>query len=241
MAMAAAVRGGSSRWVYDDDPDKRSAQAVRGNEALQQEVAADFVLLEKKKRITSALAARVEQRRDPSLRNPVDYHAIETLWDALTETDCVKLLSARWLVQRSRNKGAALQRRQDLPAREAFIAVEHLKKMYEGAPQKGSRPKRAPIVAISQVARLPESFRMARPTTNAESEAGAGEELNGEEPSMPAEVRDAPADNHEAVNPDDPDPYGDSFSLIGRMLREHLHIFTEAGYRDVGCARRADA
>ena len=39
-AMAAAVRGGSSRWVYDDDPEKRSAQAVRGNEALQQEVAA---------------------------------------------------------------------------------------------------------------------------------------------------------------------------------------------------------
>ena len=197
-------KGGTSVFMRDDS-------AMQGNQLLiAKEVAIGRAALAVKEKAVETMSLVMKQRTDPSFEAPVDYFDAQSLFDVLIQREQpVRLLSARWLCQLTKNEHGGLRRRQDLPE-EAFISGEHLMASFKAAPKRGNKPKRAPVIAISH-------FWDDTP------DGQASEEETGEA-----------ADRRKLRRTVGPDPKGEQLALVGRMLREHLHLFKGHGYTDVG-------
>jgi hypothetical protein len=93
-----------------------------------------------------------------------DYGSPSSILEKFGANGSVGLLSAKWLIARSQEKGFVLPRRQECPP-EAFISAADLQQMYEDAPRDDSGPRppgrrnfsnRLPVVSISHYWRTPE-------------------------------------------------------------------------------------
>ena len=215
--------GGRVAWVSD----AKVRGTVIGNEEVESQVRSARDALECKQLVVANLAKRLEPTPQ---HEPVDYRSPNAVWEALDESG-VRLLSARWLTMFSRRAGAVLPRRQDCPP-DAFIKPDELRRMFTNACERSSgdggsshdAKPRMPIIAVSQIWDADDSLDAAAPAADLETASA-----------------DAPS-----ARPDDeddeggvgtfahPDPDGNALHLIGRALREHLHVFSAEGYRDVG-------
>ena len=132
-------------WSRDDE----RALQIRGDGRAEQAVQrSQREALEKQKALQALQGAR--NKDEPVGRAHVDYRSLETLFAALADaSECVRLLSAKWLLAQSKDFGdVRLKRRQDLPAC-AFLLPNRLLHMCKHAKHPDGRRRRAPIIAVS--------------------------------------------------------------------------------------------
>jgi Leucine-rich repeat (LRR) protein len=197
-------------WVQENgSPTGKAASDA----SVERELREDRRSLALRQNVSSALLSRdAYAKHGRTHRKAIEYEDVESLWHALTETGgCVKLLSARWLVnfarvaaKRSLTENASLAgltslpQRQECPA-EAFADVGMLKRMHEDSEfiqaSKGL-PRRAPLLAVSYI------------------------------------FHNAKADGH--IEGGHPDPEGKTLQHLGRGIEEWLKTFKLYGFADVG-------